>query len=813
MSKIRRVLSVLMVAILCIIPMTYTNAYATTENLEIEELSVVYLPDKMEYVKGYIEDNYLEGLVIKALWSDGSSDEWKYYEYNQYIREEKITIDDETINENGQVNISCGGKTVQLTFNLIDNPVKSIEIIDDNVEPLMEFGDGYYTYRWNEETQQSEEYFYYSLYYSGFKFKINYKDGTYKIIKDINRPLNGYKVNAITNQSEEPWSAGGENKIIFSYLGATAEYSMEIEETPVKSIEIIGEDIIENSAGYYTDRWNEETEQWEEYFDYSIDYSNYKMKINYKNGTSKTVNGVWDAVDGFNIKIEENQSDEPWGIGKDNKLIFTYLGARKEYSVTIKETPVERIEIISDEVEPLIENVDGFKRGDYNDETQQREYYFYYDCDSILSDYAIKIYYKDGTNKTVKGLDKEIDGYDVLNSDTQDDIHWSVGKNNEIVFSYLNKTAKAYVEVVENPVDYITIDTAPNRVYVWGDVYYGTLWNSGEYTLYPTDYTGLTFTVYYKDGSSDKYTYEDMDKKEGKIDGYEYHISTEGLPSYIDVGEYNMEFEYRGVSASYKIQVIETNVASIEIVKTPDINPLEYGYETDMVGLQLKVTYTDGTNNIYTLNESNIEYVLYNGGYYFNYEVMLDGNLAVFTVDDSKINAYYMGCFTSKYIKENSQKDIEDIIIKEVVSKYEIIIQIVYNDGTTETIETNPICDYSMGDGVHIAYSKTDKGLFKHVFEEHNDIIKNGKKRDIYVISVFDEIFEGIRSEIIIGDDNNDGSINAKDVALLRRYLGGGFNVEVNTDGADVNLDGAVNAKDVAILRRYLAGGFGVVLG
>ncbi len=62
------------------------------------------------------------------------------------------------------------------------------------------------------------------------------------------------------------------------------------------------------------------------------------------------------------------------------------------------------------------------------------------------------------------------------------------------------------------------------------------------------------------------------------------------------------------------------------------------------------------------------------------------------------------------------------------------------------------------------------------------------------------------------GDVDGDGSINAKDVTLLRRYLAGGWGVVINTEDADVDGDGNVNAKDVTLLRRYLAGGWGVQL-
>jgi hypothetical protein len=62
------------------------------------------------------------------------------------------------------------------------------------------------------------------------------------------------------------------------------------------------------------------------------------------------------------------------------------------------------------------------------------------------------------------------------------------------------------------------------------------------------------------------------------------------------------------------------------------------------------------------------------------------------------------------------------------------------------------------------------------------------------------------------GDIDGDGSITAKDVTILRRYLAGGWGVTIDATDADINGDSEINAKDVTMLRRYLAGGWGVEL-
>ncbi len=72
----------------------------------------------------------------------------------------------------------------------------------------------------------------------------------------------------------------------------------------------------------------------------------------------------------------------------------------------------------------------------------------------------------------------------------------------------------------------------------------------------------------------------------------------------------------------------------------------------------------------------------------------------------------------------------------------------------------------------------------------------------------------GARADAVeyVGDVDGDGSITPKDVTKLRRYLAGGWGVDVATEDGDVDEDGAITPKDVTKLRRYLAGGWGIIL-
>ncbi len=66
--------------------------------------------------------------------------------------------------------------------------------------------------------------------------------------------------------------------------------------------------------------------------------------------------------------------------------------------------------------------------------------------------------------------------------------------------------------------------------------------------------------------------------------------------------------------------------------------------------------------------------------------------------------------------------------------------------------------------------------------------------------------------EYLPGDVDGDGRIISNDVTKLRRYIAGGYGVEINELAADVNADGYVNSIDVTLIRRSLTGGWGVTL-
>ncbi len=96
------------------------------------------------------------------------------------------------------------------------------------------------------------------------------------------------------------------------------------------------------------------------------------------------------------------------------------------------------------------------------------------------------------------------------------------------------------------------------------------------------------------------------------------------------------------------------------------------------------------------------------------------------------------------------------------------------------------------------------------------DITASYRTGDVYDNDLNDIILSMINGSITVqnftyGDINDDGTINMKDVTILRRAVVGGYGIELNR-ACDVNGDEASNMKDVTVLRRYVVGGYDVTL-
>ena len=296
----------------------------------VTSMEILSLPKQTDYIEGFVE-NYLdyEGLKIRFRWSDGTFTDWTENE-GYYLDGQRIEFYTENADTNGQVRIVYDGLEISFYVNIVENPVARLEVVASSVPTCMEDCGGYIDYRYNEETEESEEYFYYAHYpFSDVKVKIHFKDGTTKI-GNIFDEVDGYWITYENTQDDQPWTVGSNNVVPVKYLGAETTFRVTVQPNPVASIQLVkGPDRTEFSNGY------------------APDFAGTTIRINYTNGTTKTVTATRQnmkisysyfeglsqtvMVDGYPLEFKQCWDDERWDyvfracyMGRECDLESTY---------------------------------------------------------------------------------------------------------------------------------------------------------------------------------------------------------------------------------------------------------------------------------------------------------------------------------------------------------------------------------------------------------------------------------------------------------------------------------------------------------
>lgn len=713
-----------------------------------------------------------------------------------------------TLGEN-EVVVTYMGVEATITLNIIENPVASLELLTPSNCVLYEFADGYYTEYYDGDTGEYVEFFYYYLNQSHVNnavVKINFKDGTSEtahpgdVVRD--EPVDYY-----SDQYSEPWKVG-ENTYAISYMGVEVEDTITVEKSPVLSVELLEPEeitFIKETDGYWDEKYNPETENYDlKYFNYHY-YNAFDSKqilITFRDG-STAIAYAYDTVRGYEVYISSSQSDNPWTVGGDNYVTLSYMGVEKKIPVTIAESPVKSFELVKATSAKLIENGDGFWSEDYNPETGNYDLkYFYYSFQaSILSDAEFRITFNDGTSQ-IAHIGDEIGGYTVNYYDEQED--WKLGNDNLVTVGYMDKRTTMPIEIVESPAQSVVIDSAPSRTYIFGDRYFG-----GNNYFSANDYTGLKFTVKFKDGTQKTYT--DADIKGRYVDGHWFGTENDRVQQ---LGENKVTLSYMGVSAEYNVNVIESPVDKLEIVEFPaNAYDREY-YNVDWTGAKIKVTYKNGTTSEITLNKDNIifEKTMYFGTFTGFVLDGIKGELRVINIADDGLSAavYFADKSASKAgIKTLESKQIADVQVEDFTASAEnMLVNITYEDGETESFR---IKDAAIGGNVVSAYmttmlAYTPRGVLTfHVYDPDSSY---GKDNLMYILGKYIKKNNEHEQDYLLGDVDGDGVVTVSDATLLQRYIAQfdvGSKKQIVMCG-DVNGDGIISVSDVTWIQKHAAG-------
>ncbi len=511
---------------------------------------------------------------------------------------------------------------------------------------------------------------------------------------------------------------------------------------------------------------------------------------------------MWNCDDNFNWDMYDMRIDTS-DADATGKAIIKIDDAICELPLNILNKTIKSIEVIDDNFAPLEEGAQGI----YSyDEDFNEIFYYSYNYEKL----SLKVNYSDGSSDTLLSIEDPLFGvYYAYTYDNQFDNEWTVGgAKNTLTVELLNATAKYNVKIVENPVKSITINTAPTRQYVYGDLNYGDYFY-GEYFFYPNDLTGIKFTVNFKDGSKKAYTYNNINQNEFTVDGYALNIEYDYFAS---PGKIPVTLSYRGCEAEYNVTLKASGVSRVEITKAPNLTKLKNDYfSADFIGAAFKITYTNGTTKTVNVTNSNSKYIYDPNFGEVGVDVSVDGNTARFYTEYD----YEYGCTTTlTYMGASCTREdlvsvadnpIKDVKVTSFESNGSLTVKLILQDNTEKTLSVVPKTttreDY--GDCVEtMATASTEWGVINYSF------IMYENNMGFFELSLFDKFF-GFKKSAQKGDFDFSGRVDLVDVVALSQYVAGW---DITCSGTEMNINGdsETNLLDVVHLSQYVANWQGI---
>lgn len=305
-----------------------------TETVGIADATITKYPDNMTCIENYEYNASLKGLEMLFVTTEGEEVSWAYGTV-PYIGDLRITYNDTFVGDDGyfHVNIKCGGFTTELKYEIVENPISSIEYISKHDIVLYDKTEGYYAY--------DDKFIYFYNLPSDATFVINYKDGTSIRCKE-NEGINGQQLHIYTDQYDEPWNVGT-NYIYVSYMGVKTTIPVYVKATPIKSVTINSAPSREYVVGDYEYGYYDERNRYQ----FSpTDITDLSFTVEYYNGSKKTYdNSDFDVenqtIAGYPYRVDEYNAN----YEKTVNTTLYFMGAKIKYDVKVVKSPLKSFEM------------------------------------------------------------------------------------------------------------------------------------------------------------------------------------------------------------------------------------------------------------------------------------------------------------------------------------------------------------------------------------------------------------------------------------------------------------------------------------
>ena len=421
------------------------------------------------------------------------------------------------------------------------------------------------TWFYNSETQQDIEYYKYNINLAEPLITVHYKNGSSEKVEYVlNQPQGSYATIIDPQSYNKNWKVG-KNTIAGNYRGYNFDFEIEVISNPVESITIseTGK-LFEEVDG----SWQEETAN-QKWFRYDLCLNSKNLIVHFKNGENISWDSI-DMIDKFGKYYswsydDTNQSYEnQWIAGNTYNTTVTFMGKTAEFNVEILENPIESITVNSEK--KCIEEIDGSFTTDYEGRT-----WFKYYSNNMSN---ITVNFKDGRSVPYYSINtNELFGR-YLQCRTEDnqsyDNQWGLGTH-KVKAEFMGRTAEYAVEVVENPVESISVKPTASAKCVenvdgaW-NYYENNKWFEYRYCI-----SHESIIVNFKDKRSIPLNSIDTNTEFGEYYGLSYG-DNQSYDNQWGLGTHKVTVEFMGRTAEYDVEVVENPIDRIEAKATKAIS-------------------------------------------------------------------------------------------------------------------------------------------------------------------------------------------------------------------------------------------------
>ena len=498
-----------------------------------------------------------------------------------------------------QIPVSLMNFETYFEVEVVACPISSITFDDYS---LIEKTNGYMT------GSNDDPYFYYYVYTP--PFTVTFADGTiYESRYETSSPYIEFagqqyyfeNCNPGAMQRTTHFTAGNTYDIGFTVAGYTGSYPVTIEPTPVARVVFDPVELILNTGGYWTSRWDSEAGQYVDYYQYN--YRTPSGTVYFKDASQEPISftsggGFYYNNEYYSINYNDPQYDAPFTVGSPRQIPVTVLGYDTFFTVEVKPTPVASVTV--DDI-TFIENVGGYEDSHWNYDTSEYEKYYYY----YMPDLTGSVTFTDGTTAPIEDSYVTYNGksYSVDYSYDQGAAPFTTAAPTEIPVSVLGyDSATLTVRVVENPVTSVVFDDLVFYDHVGG---YVNGYGDDRWYYYRFGRDDLHYTVTLSDGST-----------------------MTGAGSLEIYGQkFNVEFVDNQYSEHYELGVDRTmnvSLAGIETTVTVKVVPIpikSIAFET--------VTFHEGSGGYYDKDGDGREFYHYSLPYQLDFTVTMEDGTTV----------------------------------------------------------------------------------------------------------------------------------------------------------------------------------------